>query len=78
MSNQHDWSLQKANQCYKTNFIVSINGCIIIWSSILHIKPLWTLIPRIPTYADLDPRPLDVFAWIEDDLVIILQIASDN
>ena len=78
MSNQHDWSFQKAIQCYKTNFRVSINECIIIWSSILHIKPLWTLIPRILTYADLDPRPLDVFAWIEEALVIILQIASDN
>ena len=48
------------------------------WSSILHIKQLRTLFPRIVTYADLDPGPLGVFAWIEEALVIILQIASDN
>ena len=78
LSNQHGWSLQLAIQCYKSNSIVSINECIMIWSSILHKKPLRTLFSRILTYADLDPRPLDVFAWIEEALVIILEITSDN
>ena len=56
---------------------MNINECIIIWSSILHIKPLQILFLRILTYADLDPRLLGVFAWIEA-LVNILQKASDN
>ena len=36
----------------------------------------WTLIPGILTYADLDPRPLGVLAWIA--LEIMLQKAIDN
>ena len=77
LSNQHGRSLQLAIQCYKSNSIESINECIMIWSSILH-KPFRTLFSRILTYTDLDPRPLDFFAWIEEALAIILQIASDN
>ena len=49
-----------------------------IWSSILHKQPIRTLFSRILTYAELDPRLLDFFAWIAEALVIILQIASDN
>ena len=36
----------------------------------------WTLIPGILTYADLDPHPLGVLAWIP--LEIMLQKAIDN
>ena len=78
LSKQHGRSLQLAIQCYKSNSIESINECIMIWSSILHKQPLRTLFSRILTYADLDHRLLDFFAWIEEALVIILQIASDN
>ena len=41
------------------------------------MQPLWTLIPRILKYADLDPHPLGNLAWIEA-LEIILQKASVN
>ena len=51
--------------------------CIIIWSSVSHIKPLWTFIPRILTYADLELRPLGVFER-KKALALILKIASDN
>ena len=78
LSNQHGRSLQLVIQCYKSNSIVSINECIMIWSSILHKQPLRTLFSRILTYTDLHPRPLDFFAWIEEALAITLQIASDN
>ena len=77
MSNQHNWSLRLAIQCYKSNSIVSMKECIIIWSSVSHIKPLWTFISRILTYADLEPRPLGVFAR-KEALALILKIASDN
>ena len=54
MSNQHNWSLQLAIQCCKSNSIMSMKECTIIWSSVSHIKPLWTFIPWILTYADLE------------------------
>ena len=59
---KYNWSLQLAILCYKSNSIVSMKECIIIWSSVSHIKPLWTFIPRILTYADLEPRSFNVFA----------------
>ena len=43
----------------------------------LPIKSLWTLIPRILTYGDFDPRPLVALAWIKT-LIIILEIASND
>ena len=77
MSNQHNWSFQLAIQCYKSNSIESMKECIIIWSSVSHIKPLWTFIPRILTYADLESRSFGVFAR-KEALALILKIFSDN
>ena len=54
MSNQHNWSLQLAILCYKSNSIVSMKECIIIWSSVSHIKPWWTFFPWILTYAAIN------------------------
>ena len=50
---------------------------VLIWSSVSHIKPLSTFIPRILTYADLEPRSFGVFAQ-KEALALILKIASDN